>query len=46
MGKNIIQTNLVDQGFSGWMADFAEWYPMSGDAEFIIDDLKMLPYIM
>ena len=37
--KQIIQTNLVDQGFSGWMADFAEWYPLS--EENLIEDLKI-----
>jgi sulfoquinovosidase len=26
--KNIIQQNIVNQGFSGWMADFAEYYPI------------------
>ena len=26
--KSIIQENLVENGFSGWMADFAEWYPI------------------
>lgn len=38
--KGIIKTNLIDNGFSGWMADFAEWYPFGEDQEFIIDDLK------
>jgi sulfoquinovosidase len=23
----LIHKNMVDMGFSGWMADFAEWYP-------------------
>ncbi|CAG5083254.1 TIM-barrel domain-containing protein [Parvicella tangerina] len=26
--KEIILTNLVQNGFNGWMADFAEWYPV------------------
>jgi alpha-glucosidase len=26
--KEIITINLVENGFSGWMADFAEWYPV------------------
>ncbi len=26
--KNIIKTNLIGNGFSGWMADFGEWLPM------------------
>ena len=38
--KQIIQTNLVDEGFSGWMADFAEWYPIRTNAEKLINDLK------
>ncbi len=25
---SVIQKNLVDNGFSGWMADFGEWYPI------------------
>ncbi len=25
--KNIIKTNMIDLGLSGWMADFAEWLP-------------------
>jgi sulfoquinovosidase len=25
--ENIVQKNLIDNGFSGWMADFGEWYP-------------------
>jgi len=25
--KNIIQQNLIGNGLSGWMADFAEWFP-------------------
>ncbi|MCS6934098.1 MAG: alpha-glucosidase [Chitinophagales bacterium] len=25
--KNIIRTQLIDNGFSGWMADFGEWLP-------------------
>jgi len=29
--KQIIKTQLIGNGFSGWMADFAEWMPM--DAE-------------
>ncbi len=24
---DLIRKNMVDVGFSGWMADFAEWYP-------------------
>ncbi len=39
--KNIIQTNLVNQGFSGWMADFAEWYPIGDDSDIMIQMLKM-----
>ena len=39
--KNIIQTNLVNQGFSGWMVDFAEWYPIVDDSEIMIQMLKM-----
>ncbi len=38
--KQIIQTNLVDEGFTGWMADFAEWYPIRTNAEKLINDLK------
>lgn len=26
--KRIIKTQLIDNGFSGWMADFAEWLPL------------------
>jgi len=26
--KNIIKTNLINNGFDGWMADFGEWYPI------------------
>lgn len=26
--KQIIVDNLVQNGFDGWMADFAEWYPL------------------
>ncbi len=26
--KEIIKTNLIGVGLSGWMADFGEWYPM------------------
>lgn len=26
--KNIIKTNLIENGFDGWMADFGEWYPI------------------
>lgn len=26
--KYIIQINLIENGFDGWMADFAEWYPV------------------
>lgn len=25
--KNIIKTNMISNGLSGWMADFAEWLP-------------------
>ncbi len=25
--KSIIQTELIDRGFTGWMADFGEWLP-------------------
>jgi alpha-glucosidase len=25
--KEIIKTNIIDNGFSGWMADFSEWLP-------------------
>lgn len=25
--KNIIKTNMIEAGLSGWMADFAEWLP-------------------
>ncbi|PKL17160.1 MAG: alpha-glucosidase [Spirochaetae bacterium HGW-Spirochaetae-5] len=25
--KNIIRKNMIDQGLSGWMADFGEWLP-------------------
>ncbi len=25
--KNIIKKNMIDQGLSGWMADFGEWLP-------------------
>ena len=25
--KDIIKTNMIDNGLSGWMADFAEWLP-------------------
>ncbi len=25
--KGIIKTNMIDNGLSGWMADFAEWLP-------------------
>ncbi|TVR76128.1 MAG: alpha-glucosidase [Chitinophagaceae bacterium] len=28
--KEIIRTELIGNGFSGWMADFGEWYPISG----------------
>lgn len=38
--KQIIQLNMVDQGFSGWMADFAEWYPIDAAADLTIDALK------
>ena len=38
--KQIIQTNLVDAGFSGWMADFAEWYPVREHVKQLINDLK------
>lgn len=34
--KQIIQANLVDNGFSGWMADFAEWYPVNVDGDIIL----------
>ena len=27
--KNIIQTNLLHNGFDGWMCDFGEWLPFS-----------------
>lgn len=33
--KQIIKQNLVANGFDGWMADFAEWYPI--DKEEIIE---------
>ena len=26
--QKIVQKNLIDNGFSGWMADFGEWYPL------------------
>lgn len=26
---NIIENNLVDNGFDGWMCDFGEWYPLN-----------------
>ena len=38
--KQIIQLNMVDQGFSGWMADFAEWYPIDDASELTIEALK------
>ena len=38
--KKIIKTNLVDKGFSGWMADFAEWFPIDNDQEFILENIK------
>ncbi len=28
--KGIIKTNLIDDGLSGWMADFGEWAPPQG----------------
>ena len=34
--KQIIQTNLVENGFSGWMADFAEWYPINVDDDIVL----------
>lgn len=39
--KDIIKSNLIDNGFSGWMADFAEWYPMGQDAESVLEDIKL-----
>lgn len=27
--KTIIKDNLIKNGFDGWMADFAEWYPVN-----------------
>lgn len=27
--KQVIQTRLMGNGLSGWMADFSEWYPIS-----------------
>lgn len=32
--KRIITTNLINNGFDGWMADFAEWYPLQKGIEF------------
>lgn len=32
--KNCIKTNLIDNGFDGWMADFAEWYPITKGKQF------------
>ena len=26
--SNIIQVEMISKGFDGWMADFAEWYPL------------------
>ena len=28
--QSIIQTNLIDNGFDGWMCDFGEWFPLQG----------------
>ena len=36
--KNIIKYNLIDNGFDGWMADFAEWYPI--DNATILSDVE------
>jgi alpha-glucosidase len=33
--KGIIKTNLIDNGFDGWMADFAEWYPIRKGTRFM-----------
>tara|TARA_Y100001968_G_C19429246_1_gene756065 strand:- start:532 stop:2511 length:1980 start_codon:yes stop_codon:yes gene_type:complete len=38
--KQIIQLNLVNQGFSGWMADFGEWYPIRTNSENTINEIK------
>lgn len=32
--KAKIQENIVGNGFSGWMADFGEWYPMMGAEDY------------
>ncbi len=28
--EDIMKKELIDNGFSGWMADFGEWYPLLG----------------
>lgn len=28
--KSIIETNLIGNGFDGWMCDFGEWFPLKG----------------
>lgn len=37
--KQIIKTNLIDNGFSGWMADFAEWFPIKSKSSQTSSDL-------
>jgi len=32
--KKIIKINLIENGFDGWMADFAEWYPIQKGKQF------------
>jgi sulfoquinovosidase len=34
--KGILKTNLIDNGFDGWMADFAEWYPIEKGERFAL----------
>ncbi len=33
MLAEMIRKNMIDIGFSGWMADFAEWYPVASDSK-------------
>lgn len=45
--KNIIKRELINRGFSGWMADFGEWLPedavlFKGDAKSVHNDYPNL----
>lgn len=42
--RNIVEKNLIGNGFSGWMADFGEWYPLDKNTKNTFKKHNFYPY--